>query len=88
MTLKDTGLRDEYGLEPMDGIFSSPEKSPVKMNGMNHQSTIQEEEDMVLGESMSRAAQYSHTRVQHLADSLTHRYNPRTHRNSSISSEW
>lgn len=52
VTLKDTGVRDEHGLEPMDGIFSSPEKSPLKMNGVNYQSTIEEEEDMVLGESM------------------------------------
>lgn len=32
ITLKDTGLRDEYGMEPMAGIFSSPvkEASPKK----------------------------------------------------------
>ncbi|KAB2573021.1 Centromere protein 3 [Lasiodiplodia theobromae] len=28
ITLKDTGVRDEHGMEPIDGIFSSPEKSP------------------------------------------------------------
>jgi centromere protein C len=33
VTLKDTGIRDEHGFEPMSGIFSSPEKSPVKRNG-------------------------------------------------------
>ncbi|GAB7354821.1 hypothetical protein MBLNU459_g5207t1 [Dothideomycetes sp. NU459] len=28
ITLKDTGLRDEHGLEPVSGIFSSPPASP------------------------------------------------------------
>lgn len=26
VTLKDTGIRDEYGMQPIDDIFSSPEK--------------------------------------------------------------
>lgn len=26
MFLKDTGLRDEHGMQPLDDIFSSPEK--------------------------------------------------------------
>lgn len=31
ITLEDTGVRDEYGMEPMVGIFSSPMKpSPEK----------------------------------------------------------
>ncbi|KAF2878435.1 kinetochore CENP-C fungal-like protein [Massariosphaeria phaeospora] len=30
ITLEDRGLRDEHGLEPISGIFSSPEKSPPK----------------------------------------------------------
>lgn len=25
--------RDEYGMEEVDGLFSSPEKSPAKLNG-------------------------------------------------------
>ena len=51
ITLKDTGQRDEHGLEPIDGIFSSPEKSPLKRNGVNHNTTIAEEESMDTGES-------------------------------------
>ncbi len=51
--LKDTGVRDEHGLEPIDGIFSSPEKSPPKRNGISHNATITEDETMDLGESMS-----------------------------------
>lgn len=27
MTLRDTGVRDEHGMEPMESIFSSPSKS-------------------------------------------------------------
>ncbi|KAF2837123.1 hypothetical protein M501DRAFT_986919 [Patellaria atrata CBS 101060] len=30
ITLKDTGIRDEHGFEPIDGIFSSPERSQPK----------------------------------------------------------
>ncbi|KAL9122815.1 MAG: hypothetical protein Q9187_000625 [Circinaria calcarea] len=51
VTLKDTGIRDEHGLEPLDGIFSSPEKSPAKRNGAGHSSTIEEEEEMDIGQS-------------------------------------
>ncbi|MCJ1249672.1 hypothetical protein MMC30_006898 [Trapelia coarctata] len=51
ITLKDTGIRDEHGLEPIDGIFSSPEKSPAKQNGNAHNSTITYEEDMEIGHS-------------------------------------
>lgn len=51
VTLKDTGIRDEHGLEPIDGIFSSPEKSPPKRNGAAENATIIEEEDMDIGQS-------------------------------------
>lgn len=34
ITLKPTA-RDENGLESIDGLFSSPEKSPVKKTGGN-----------------------------------------------------
>jgi centromere protein C len=55
VTLKDTGIRDEYGLEPIEGIFSSPakspEKSPAKNNGAAQNSTITTEEEMDIGNS-------------------------------------
>lgn len=35
ITLRE-GKRDEHGMEEIDGMFSSPEKSPVKENGFNH----------------------------------------------------
>ncbi|KAG9241100.1 Mif2/CENP-C like-domain-containing protein [Calycina marina] len=59
LTLPDTGLRDEHGLEPMDDLFSSPEKStrkPNGMNGINHRanSTLSSDE-MEIGESTRSA---------------------------------
>jgi centromere protein C len=58
LTLPDTGIRDENGLEPMDHLFSSPEKASARgkrTNGIykNANGTISSEEDMDLGESMS-----------------------------------
>lgn len=50
MTLK-AGVRDENGLESIDGIFSSPEKSPAKVDGLNQISTISEGESMDIGQS-------------------------------------
>lgn len=44
-------MRDENGLETIDGIFSSPEKSPAKPNGVNEISTISEGESMDIGQS-------------------------------------
>lgn len=51
----DTGIRDEYGLEPMDNLFSSPEKVQ-RSNGANKNAntTISSEEEMDLGQSTSR----------------------------------
>ncbi len=55
----DTGIRDENGLEPMDHLFSSPEKPKElparKVNGgrKNANSTISSEADMDVGESES-----------------------------------
>ncbi|CAG8984192.1 hypothetical protein HYALB_00004175 [Hymenoscyphus albidus] len=56
LTLPDTGIRDENGLEPMDGLFSSPEKS-VKGKGKGKASngypnrTISSDEEMDMGSS-------------------------------------
>jgi centromere protein C len=58
MRLPDLGVRDENGLEPMDGLFSSPEKpkgkSSQKVNGAgkNANATLSSEEDMDVGDSM------------------------------------
>lgn len=57
LTVPDTGIRDENGLEPMDHLFSSPEKpkerSVRRMNGAskNANTTISSESDMDVGES-------------------------------------
>ncbi|GME26989.1 cupin domain-containing protein [Neofusicoccum parvum] len=46
ITLKDTGVRDEYGMEPIDGIFSSPEKSPPKRANARQQDKTLTSSDM------------------------------------------
>ena len=51
ITLKDSGVRDEHGLEPLDGIFSSPEKASPKHNGVMQYSTILEDDSMDIGSS-------------------------------------
>lgn len=48
ITLKE-GQRDEYGMEEVEGIFSSPEKSPAKVNGFGDG----ENEDSIGSEGMS-----------------------------------
>lgn len=54
-TVPDLGPRDEHGMEPISKLFSSPEKSPPKRNGVLHHSTIDDDEDetMNIGSSMS-----------------------------------
>ncbi|KAI9815723.1 MAG: hypothetical protein M1827_002119 [Pycnora praestabilis] len=52
ITVKDTGVRDENGLEVVDGLFSSPEKSPVKHNGVTNNTTVTSEEDMDFGQTV------------------------------------
>jgi hypothetical protein len=55
ITLRE-GKRDEYGMEEVDGIFSSPEKSPVKSNGLNNgNETIIGSEGMSMDEGTSCA---------------------------------
>ena len=80
VTLKDNGVRDEHGLEPIDGIFSSPEKdSPVKkVNGAgngNGNSTLTDGE-MEIGES-ARCLSFDRKTV---LIKPTYRYNSRAHR--------
>jgi centromere protein C len=60
LTVPDSGIRDENGLEPMDHLFSSPEKATraKKINGhsMNVNGTISSEEDMDVGQSTFKLA--------------------------------
>jgi hypothetical protein len=56
LTVPDSGVRDEYGLEPMDDLFSSPEKpSSGKRSSlrMTMHATMSDEEDMDVAESMA-----------------------------------
>lgn len=60
LTVPDSGIRDEYGIEPMDELFSSPaklqpissstRKSAMKKNP-NPNATLTSEEDMDVGQS-------------------------------------
>lgn len=53
ITVGDLGPRDEHGMEPTSGLFSSPEKSPPKRNGVLQHSTIDEDDEtMNIGSSM------------------------------------
>ena len=46
-TLRDTGIRDEHGLEPVPS-FSSPAKSATRANGVNGVSHNSYEDDMTM----------------------------------------
>ncbi|KAJ5928035.1 hypothetical protein N7466_006991 [Penicillium verhagenii] len=48
ITLKE-GKRDEHGMEEVDGLFSSPEKSPAKVNGFDDRDS----EDSIGSDGMS-----------------------------------
>lgn len=56
MTLAPRPLRED-GMEETAGLFSSPEKSPPKPNGVSHRTTtvveLEEDETMNIGSSMS-----------------------------------
>ncbi|KFY89863.1 hypothetical protein V500_05427 [Pseudogymnoascus sp. VKM F-4518 (FW-2643)] len=58
LTVPDSGIRDEYGIEPMDELFSSPAKLPpisssTRKSAMkkNPNATLTSEEDMDVGQS-------------------------------------
>mgnify|MGYP001606572700 CR=1 FL=1 len=58
LTVPDSGIRDEYGIEPMDELFSSPAKlqpisSSTRKSAMkkNANTTLTSEEDMDVGQS-------------------------------------
>ncbi|OCK74530.1 hypothetical protein K432DRAFT_386757 [Lepidopterella palustris CBS 459.81] len=52
ITLQDNGIRDENGIEPLDGIFSSPEKSPPKRSSSRKTGgTVTSSESMDVQES-------------------------------------
>lgn len=41
ITLKDTGVRDEHGMEPMSGIFSSPASPPKQAQGTSSSNAME-----------------------------------------------
>lgn len=48
--LKDTGIRDENGLEPIPA-FSSPAKSAIQPNGIIHDATYSADDSMDIDQS-------------------------------------
>lgn len=51
MTLKDTGVRDEHGMQPLEDIFSSPEKE--SQNGIDEDDSDEEPMDIDESELLS-----------------------------------
>ena len=45
MTLRDTGVRDEHGMEPIDDIFSSPGKADSDDGDEDEDEDDEEEEE-------------------------------------------
>lgn len=54
ITLKE-GKRDEHGMEEIEGMFSSPERSPVKYNGLYNENETAGSEGMSMDEGMFNA---------------------------------
>ncbi|KAF2640777.1 hypothetical protein P280DRAFT_507384 [Massarina eburnea CBS 473.64] len=51
ITLEDKGVRDEHGLEPISGIFSSPQKSPPKRVASSGRNATSDSASMDIQES-------------------------------------
>lgn len=53
MTLVDTGVRDEHGMEPADHLFSSPEKGETNGRASGRsESGSDDEQDMEIDDGM------------------------------------
>ena len=58
VTLRETGVRDEHGMEPLDAIFSSPEKS----DGTDGEADM----DLTTGRGLNLAVQAANITAQRL----------------------
>ena len=76
--LKDTGVRDENGIEPIPS-FSSPAKPAFQQNGITHNITDSADDSMDIAESKAYMWCDVSQHVQSLI-SYFHRYNTRTFR--------
>ncbi|KAI4210563.1 MAG: hypothetical protein LQ351_006630 [Letrouitia transgressa] len=76
LTVGDLGPRDEHGLEPIDALFSSPEKAPPKQNSIHDQSTIVEGDmdETVNIESSKKSQKQTLMLEKQLRRSLTWRF--------------
>lgn len=62
VVLKDSGARDEHGMQPLDDLFSSPEKG--NRNGTDEDDDESDEEPMDIDEGEFRR----HVRRGHIVD--------------------
>lgn len=70
--LKDTGVRDENGIEPIPS-FSSPVKAAIQPNGISHDATQSADDSMDIVESKAHRYQSTCQYIQSLI-SYWHRY--------------
>jgi centromere protein C len=53
LTIPDSGIRDEHGMEPLEAVFSSPEKpKPAKSAHVDEEEEVDESDDNDTGEAM------------------------------------
>lgn len=74
VTLKDSGIRDEHGMQPLEDLFSSPhkptedrdeDKGEDDEDGGASEDGRADSEDMDI--TTSTCSQHSHTDIQHAA---------------------
>jgi centromere protein C len=77
ITLEDRGVYDEHGLEPISGIFSSPDKSPPKRGGNATGSESMELQESKFSKNNKRMALFASNMQRWRADECN-RHDPRT----------
>ena len=56
ITIKDSGIRDEHGMEPLDALFSSPRRSDEEARGARDEDGSDDDDDDGSGEAMDITA--------------------------------
>lgn len=77
--LKDPGVRDENGMEPVPS-FSSPAKPMFQPNGITQDVTYSADDSMDIDQSENRVLDLPRYSRAHLTDTCSHcRYDPRAY---------
>ena len=71
VTLKDSGVRDEHGMEPLDSLFSSPEKTNTKGKAVEYEEEDEEDDESSDG-GMEMDIDYSMLNPAHDPSSCRH----------------